>query len=167
MSLSKPLKSLLALPIKLALNPGITGALLLAILYYPEKLQTIVPDQYFPIITSDNFVNALKGALSLGVLRTVNNKLSEWVINNWKSPAKFVKSQEIVLISGGCSGIGLLMATEFAKMGTKVVVLDLGEPKSPLRKCGVAWTWWIMAYDVISKWNSLFQVRCYQFRPNR
>lgn len=83
---------------------------------------------------SDRFIAALKVFLGLGVLRVVNNKLSEYVVNNWKSNAKFVKSQEIVLISGGCSGIGLLMATEFAKTGTKVVVMDLSPPKSTLRE---------------------------------
>lgn len=123
------------LPIKLAIaEPRVTGALLLAILYYPEKLQSILPDRVYPVITSDRFIAALKGFLGLGVLRVVNNKLSEYVVNNWKSNAKFVKSQEVILISGGCSGIGLLMATEFAKMGTKVAVMDLNPPKTTLRE---------------------------------
>ena len=134
MSLSKPLRYL-TLPIKLAIaEPRVTGALLLAILYYPGKLQSILPDRVYPVITSDRFIAALKAFLGLGVLRVVNNKLSEYVVNNWKSNAKFVKSQEIVLISGGCSGIGSLMATEFAKIGTKVVVMDISPPKSTLRE---------------------------------
>jgi hypothetical protein len=134
MSLSKPFRHL-TLPIKLAIaEPRIAGALLLAILYYPEKLQSILPDRVYPVIMSDRFIAALKVFLGLGVLRVVSNKLSEYVVNNWKSNAKFVKSQEIVLISGGCSGIGLLMATEFAKTGTKVVVMDLSPPKSTLRE---------------------------------
>lgn len=36
------------------------------------------------------------------------------------------------MVTGGCSGIGLLMATEFAKMGTKVAVMDLASPKTTL-----------------------------------
>jgi len=130
MSLSKPF-NLLTAPIKLAISdPRVTGAILLAVLYYPEKLQSILPDQVYPVVTSERFISGLKVLLGLGVLRTVNNKLSQYVLNNWKSNAKFVRSQEVVLVTGGCSGIGLLMATEFAKMGTKVAVMDLASPKS-------------------------------------
>lgn len=55
-------------------------------------------------------------------------------LNNWTGKASFVKSQEIVLITGGASGIGELMARGFAAKGVKVVVLDLGPPKEPFRK---------------------------------
>ena len=134
MSLSKPLR-LLTLPIRLAIfDPRVTGALLLAILYYPEKLQSLLPSSAYPVITSPRFIQALKALLGIGIVGAVNNKLSQSVINNWKSNAKFVKSQEIVLISGGCSGIGLLMAKEFSKLGTKVVVMDVNPPKSTLRE---------------------------------
>lgn len=134
MSLSQPL-GLLTLPVKLAISdPRATGALLLAILYYPEKLRSILPDKIYPVVTSERFISGLKVLLGLGVLRAVNNKLSQCVLNNWKNNAKFVKSQEVVLVTGGCSGIGMLMATEFAKMGTKVAVMDLAPPKATLRK---------------------------------
>jgi len=39
-----------------------------------------------------------------------------------------------VLISGGTSGIGKLMAEDFARRGVKVVILDLNPPKAALRK---------------------------------
>lgn len=43
-----------------------------------------------------------------------------------------MNSQELVLITGGVSGIGLLMAEDFAKRGVKVVVLDKNLPKEDL-----------------------------------
>ena len=64
----------------------------------------------------------------------MNGKLSQWSANNWKKDAKFVKSQELILISGGTSGIGKLMAEEFARRGVKVIILDLNPPKAALRK---------------------------------
>jgi all-trans-retinol dehydrogenase (NAD+) len=60
--------------------------------------------------------------------------ISDMALNNWKSPAKLIKSQELVLITGGSSGIGELMAKEFAAKGIKVVVLDLSPPKEPFCK---------------------------------
>jgi NAD(P)-dependent dehydrogenase (short-subunit alcohol dehydrogenase family) len=56
------------------------------------------------------------------------------VINNWKPDAKWINSQEIVLITGGSSGIGELMALDFAKRGVKVISLDVNPPKKPQRK---------------------------------
>ncbi|ESZ94002.1 hypothetical protein SBOR_5614 [Sclerotinia borealis F-4128] len=112
-------------------NPKLTGALLVALLYYPHKLRSIVPTSIQPYITSPSFVRALKALLVFGVLKGVNHKLSQLVMNNWKSHAKFIKSQELVLITGGSSGIGEIMARDFSSKGVKVVVMDLNPPKNP------------------------------------
>jgi hypothetical protein len=129
-----PLRLLVA-PVRLALfDPRVTAPLLIAVLYYPEKLQSLLTARLHPLISSPAAIRVLKIALSLGVVRGINNKLSQWVVNNWKSDAKFIKSQEIVLISGGTSGIGKSMAEYFARQGVKTVVLDINAPKDPLRK---------------------------------
>jgi hypothetical protein len=134
MSVSKAVR-LLTLPARLVISdPKVTGALLFVILYYPERLQSILPERVYQIATSPRFIHALKVFVGLGVVRMVNRKLSEYVVNNWKSSAKFIKSQEVVLITGGASGMGFLMAQEFSKMGTKVVVMDVSPPKIALRK---------------------------------
>jgi all-trans-retinol dehydrogenase (NAD+) len=39
-----------------------------------------------------------------------------------------------VLISGGSSGLGLLMAKDFAKRGTTVVIMYINPPKTTLRQ---------------------------------
>jgi len=70
-------------------------------------------------------------ALVLYLVRKVNNKLSESVANNWTT-TNFIKSQELVLITGGSSGIGELMAKEFSKKGVKVVIIDVNPPKADL-----------------------------------
>lgn len=136
MSASKisPLR-LLTAPLKLALfDPRVTAPLLIALLYYPEKLYELLPTTLHPLIASPALIKTLEVCLSLGILGGVNKKLSQWTANNWKKDAKFVKDQELVLISGGCSGIGQLMAEDFARRGVKVVVLDLNKPKVALRK---------------------------------
>lgn len=115
-------------------DPKLTAPLLVAILYYPEKLRSIVPARLFPYLVSNTFIRALKVALGLGIAGTVNTQLSKYYLNNGKGAAKFVKSQELVLISGGSSGIGKLMAEHFARLGVKVVIVDLVPPKETLRE---------------------------------
>lgn len=115
-------------------DPKLTGLLLVALQYYPDKLRSIIPTKIQPYIYSTAFIRALKALLVLGIARSVNNKLSQLVSNNWKSNAKFIKSQEVVLITGGSSGIGESMAREFSSKGVKVVVMDVNPPKMPFRE---------------------------------
>ena len=132
--LSKAVR-VLTLPVRVILSdPRVTGALLLAVLYYPEKLQSILPEKAFQVVNSPRFIQALKVCIGLGIVRAMNKRLSHYVVNNWMGNANFLQSQEIVLITGGCSGIGLGMAEEFSRMGTKVVVMDISPPKTSLRK---------------------------------
>jgi all-trans-retinol dehydrogenase (NAD+) len=137
-----PLQVLTA-PTRLVLfDPRVTGPLLLAILYHPDRLRSILPSGLHPLIESPRFIKLLKACLGLVLICKLNNKLSELTANNFKRNARFVKSQELVLISGGSSGIGELMAKDFAKVGVKVVVLDLSPPKEPLRKPAPSLHFW-------------------------
>ncbi|TVY33278.1 Dehydrogenase [Lachnellula subtilissima] len=126
-----PLAALTA-PIRLALfDPRVTVPLLVALLYYPDKLRSILPVQLHQYVTSSTFIRTLKACLALKAVGAVSSKISDMALNNWTGKTTFVKSQEIVLITGGSSGIGELMAKEFAAKGVKVVVLDLRPPKEP------------------------------------
>ncbi|TVY15927.1 Dehydrogenase RED2 [Lachnellula arida] len=126
-----PLAALTA-PIRLALfDARVTGPLLVALLYYPDKLRSVLPARLHQYVTSQSFIRILKACLALKVVGGVSSKVSDMALNNWTGKANFVKSQEIVLITGGASGIGELMAREFSAKGVKVVVLDLRPPKEP------------------------------------
>lgn len=126
---------LLTAPLRYTLfDPRATAALLVAILYYPEKLRRILPPYLHFLTNSPKLIKTLTAFLSLGIVRGANRKLSQYAANNWKADAKFVKSQEIVLITGGASGIGELMAREFAGKGVKVIAMDLREPKVAFRR---------------------------------
>lgn len=135
MSQSKTnLSRTLTAPLRLLLSGKGAAPLLIALLYYPDKVRSILPERLHPWIRSPAVIRALSVVLGISVVRGINNKLSQWVTNNWKRDAKFIKSQEIVLISGGSSGIGELMAAQFAKLGVKVVILDLNPPKTDIGK---------------------------------
>ncbi|RDL41789.1 putative estradiol 17-beta-dehydrogenase 11 [Venustampulla echinocandica] len=123
------------LPLRLVASalstPLITGPLLFAILYNPSKLYSILPVSLHKYITP-GLIRALKVFFVLGLLRKVSNKASKLAINNWKSDGGFNKEKELVLITGASSGIGLLMAKEFAEKGLEVVNFDLGPAKESL-----------------------------------
>jgi all-trans-retinol dehydrogenase (NAD+) len=127
-------KLLLSVPLKVVSlvvkDVRVQVPLLLAILYYPHKLRGILPPRIYPWVTSAAFVRVLKGLIGLNIAKFVNRRLSKNALNNWKSDAKFIASREIVLITGGSSGIGEMMARDFAKRGVKVIVADLNPPQN-------------------------------------
>ncbi|KAJ5112911.1 hypothetical protein N7456_001445 [Penicillium angulare] len=73
------------------------------------------------------------GALiGLGLLRTINNSLTQWTLNNWTSAEPWSNSRELVLLTGGCSGIGKQVMQDLSGKGVRVVILDIAEPNFKL-----------------------------------
>jgi all-trans-retinol dehydrogenase (NAD+) len=125
----------LTAPLRHALfDARVTAPLLVALLYYPDKLRSILPPKLHPWISSLVVVRTLKITLGLSLTTRLSKTLSRLAANNFHADAKFIKSQEIVLISGGCSGIGLEMVKFFAVNGVKVVIMDLNPPQETLRQ---------------------------------
>lgn len=75
---------------------------------------------------------ALAVLLALGVLRSVNKSLSQWTLNNWTRSERWQPAREIILLTGGCSGIGKQVMEDLAKTGVRVVILDINEPNFKL-----------------------------------
>ncbi|KAJ5138142.1 uncharacterized protein N7443_009574 [Penicillium atrosanguineum] len=75
---------------------------------------------------------ALAVLLALGVLRSLNSSLSQWTLNNWTSNQRWQPAHEIILLTGGCSGIGKQVMEDLAKTGVRVVILDINEPNFKL-----------------------------------
>jgi phosphoglycerate dehydrogenase-like enzyme len=84
------------------------------------------------VLLSSTTRNVLAVVLALSFIKTFNRVLSSFVLNNWTSD-KYDWSREIVLLTGGCSGIGQSVARDLASRGVKVIVADIQEPSSPLR----------------------------------
>jgi phosphoglycerate dehydrogenase-like enzyme len=77
---------------------------------------------------------ALTVALVYGALRQTNRVFSRWSMNNWQSAHPWQGDRELVLVSGGCSGIGKQIMEDLASQGIRVVILDINEPNFQLRK---------------------------------
>ncbi|KAJ8610945.1 hypothetical protein MRB53_038249 [Persea americana] len=124
---------LLTAPIRnVLLQPLFTAPLLLALLRYPNLVEQYLPDYAQKIVFEPNFLKYLKYVVGIGAVRATNNFLSRKVVNNWRT-VQWKKEQEIVLITGGASGLGELLAHTIAKTCKKVIVFDLRPSKKSLR----------------------------------
>ncbi|KFY07133.1 hypothetical protein V492_07414, partial [Pseudogymnoascus sp. VKM F-4246] len=136
MTLGTYAATLLALPIRLATTDfRVQIPLLIAIIYYPDRVKSLLSEEVYSWITDPRFLLGLKALIGFNITRGANNKLSQYVINNWKRDAKFINDREIVLITGGSSGLGALMAEDFAQRGVKVISMDVNPP--PKTQAGI------------------------------
>lgn len=72
--------------------------------------------------------NAAIASAALGLVFWVNRALNSLSLNNWTMAKRWDNERELVLITGGCSGIGKEIATSLVKKGIRVVVLDIQDP---------------------------------------
>jgi hypothetical protein len=107
------------------LNPYITLPLWL-LTRYNDRARGLSLDH--PLAAS-----RLKFLAYLGIARAVNGWLNQGALNNW-TKAKFDWNKELVLITGGSDGFGRLLTLKFAEKNTKVIILDVQEPKFDLRE---------------------------------
>lgn len=91
----------------------------------PPSLQNILLHPLAP--------KAFLVVVALALLRLTNRALTSWSLNNGVSVGKWNADRELVLLTGGCSGIGKQMVLDLAKTGTRVVILDIQEPTFSLR----------------------------------
>ncbi|KAK2807027.1 hypothetical protein FQN50_005601 [Emmonsiellopsis sp. PD_5] len=99
---------------------------------YLTTLLSHLPSQKTPLTTPQK---ALLTLLALLTLRTLSRALSRAVIHNFQRPLRrWDNARELVLLSGGCSGIGKQVMYDFANAGVKVVILDVQEPGFVLPK---------------------------------
>lgn len=123
----------LARPIPhLLLQPLLTAPLLALNIYKPEELVKHIPPQIQQYLFHPTANVILSGLVVAGLLFRINNFLSRMSLNNWTSDRSWNKSKEIVLVTGGNSGIGKKMVEQFSAKGYKVASVDISEPKGAL-----------------------------------
>ncbi|KAJ5489531.1 Dehydrogenase RED2 [Penicillium diatomitis] len=70
--------------------------------------------------------------LAFGLVRSLNKSLSQWTLNNWTQSPPWDSQRELILLTGGCSGIGKQVMQNLAQKGIRVIILDINEPTFPL-----------------------------------
>lgn len=127
---------------RLAFEPVVSGGLLLLLTKTPleirEKIVEIVPW----LSNGRNIaytLRALRVLLGLGISYRIHGTLNwlarnHWSIRNTGEPWDFSGNKEVAVVTGGCSGFGLLITKALSKK-CKVVVLDIQQPPQELKNC--------------------------------
>ncbi|OAP56264.1 hypothetical protein AYL99_09443 [Fonsecaea erecta] len=115
-----------------ALEPLVTGPLLFSLPRLPPSLLEQLPPSIYSVIRSPRTASALTFLLILGILRKTNRFLARRAVDNWTRSNRWDASKELVVVTGGASGIGEKVAASLATKGVKVIILDVNTPKTPL-----------------------------------
>ena len=91
----------------------------------PTNLQNVI---YSPLVQ-----RGLVTLIALRLLIAANKQLSWYSLNNFTKQKRWDPENELVLVTGGSSGIGHRIVKDLAKLKIKVVVLDIQESKSSWR----------------------------------
>jgi all-trans-retinol dehydrogenase (NAD+) len=130
-----------------ASEPLLTGALLSILTRGPERIRARLLAPFQSNLLAKNsvqrlatFITVLKVLTGLNALRRISQGLNSLAWKNWKltrsgaafrfGPAK----EELVIITGGCSGFGYEMVKGFSKVA-RIVVLDIQDFPPELAKC--------------------------------
>jgi hypothetical protein len=118
-------------PLKIFLQPLVTGGLLVILNWQPEKL-----NWWSGSVQSARGHGAQTWCavlLGVGILYQTNRWLSRRYLNAFTAASKWDSTKELVVITGGSSGIGAAVTSRLANDGTKVIILDI---QPPLEKTG-------------------------------
>ncbi len=120
-------------PIRLTLlQPLLIGPLLLALNRYPTFAAQWLPPDVFKTLRSDRVLASLSVLFSISLLRKLNSTLSRQVLNNFTTDKTWDWAKEIVVITGGSSGIGAEVVKMLTEKNIKVIILDVVPPKTPI-----------------------------------
>lgn len=138
-----------------ALNPVVTASLLWVLTKGPPGLRSLLfsriaalrdPHQYALIL------RGLKWCLAFGVTGVLNKQLNHIALNGGRfksQKARWNWSQEVAVITGGCSGIGELVVKRLVNRGIRVAVLDIQKLPPSLQGC---------MYEALSLFSSCFEM---------
>ncbi|EEH43434.2 uncharacterized protein PADG_08359 [Paracoccidioides brasiliensis Pb18] len=80
------------------------------------------------LVTSPTTRKTLLALLTIYFLRLLSRTLSSQIRNSWSRQRPWDNSRELVLITGGCSGIGKQIMLDLAARGVTVIIIDVKEP---------------------------------------
>lgn len=114
------------------LQPLVTGVALLASLKYPSEVEQMLSTITKGAISALPLTRTLKVLVVAGIIYRLNRMFSRLILNNFVSDKTWDWKREIILITGGSSGIGALIAHKFSDRNVKVVIFDISAPKATL-----------------------------------
>lgn len=87
----------------------------------------------------NSYVQRALGALVvLRLAKGLNSYLSKRAQNNGQRISKWNPQKELVVLTGGCSGIGNQIMEDLSRMDVRTIILDLNQPSFPLRESSMS-----------------------------
>ncbi|KAL1601555.1 hypothetical protein SLS60_006470 [Paraconiothyrium brasiliense] len=114
-----------------ALNPVAAGALLWALTRGPANVRNRLINSVSALRNPETLARVtrvLRWLLALGVVKTVNKTLNQLALNAYRinnERKRWNWNEEVAVVTGGCSGIGLLTVKRLILKGVKVAILDV------------------------------------------
>lgn len=99
---------------------------------YTQSALARLPEPAQELLRNPLTQKALALLLALGLLGKLNRWVSQCSLNNWTCAQRWQSSRELVLLTGGSSGIGKQVMEDLAKTGVRVVILDVNDPNFQL-----------------------------------
>ncbi|KAB2573432.1 Dehydrogenase RED2 [Lasiodiplodia theobromae] len=116
----------------LFLQPLLTGPLAYLLLARPEFVQKAIPwgGRLESFISKKSTAVGFCILFGVGILSRLSSWLSRWSVNNFVRDKTWDWTKEIVIVTGGSSGIGLEMVNRFAQLRIKTIILDVVPPSA-------------------------------------
>jgi NAD(P)-dependent dehydrogenase (short-subunit alcohol dehydrogenase family) len=119
-------------PLKIVLQPLVTGGLLLILTWQSQKLNLLSGSATFAKLhMAQKWCAVLLGA---GILYQTNRWLSRRSLNAFTDNTEWDSTKGLVVITGGSSGIGAAITSRLANNWTRVINLDI---QPPLEETGI------------------------------
>lgn len=93
-----------------------------------------LPSSIQRALLSSHVQKALGVLVALRLTKGLNSYLSKRAQNNRQTISKWSPQKELVVLTGGCSGIGKQIMEDLSRMHVKTIILDLNEPNFSLRE---------------------------------
>jgi all-trans-retinol dehydrogenase (NAD+) len=112
------------------LQPLLMAGLLVGSFRSPSTYQDALFKTVGERLSLRSLRQVMAALLAAGTLYRLNKLFSKLVLNNFVRDKYWNWDREIVLVTGGCSGIGELIVQKLAEHKVKVVVFDVSEPRT-------------------------------------
>ncbi|CAP92741.1 hypothetical protein E8E15_003883 [Penicillium rubens] len=95
---------------------------------YTQTALSHLPEPAQDLLHHPTAQKAIGVLAALTLLRITNRFLSKRTLQNWTSNQPWIPARELILLTGGCSGIGKQVMEDLARTGVRVIILDINEP---------------------------------------
>ena len=99
-----------------------------------QSIFAILPPSVQQALLNSYVQKSLGALVVLLFARALNRYLSKRAQNNGQKISKWNPQKELVVLTGGCSGIGKQIMEDLSRISVKTIILDLNEPNFKLRK---------------------------------